>query len=193
MGKSSAGKDTIYSDLIGNEQLCLKRVIMYTTRPIRDSEEHGREYFFVDDDVARRLESQGKVIEMRVYHTMHGEWRYFTVDDQNLDLEEADYLGIGTLESYAKIREYYGDEKVVPIYIEVDDGLRLERALVRERLPQNRKFEEMCRRFLADAKDYSEENLQRAGINRRFHNENERQQCVNEIIQFIQECQRKGE
>lgn len=193
MGKSSAGKDTIYSELIGKEELHLKKVMMYTTRPIRDSEMHGREYFFVDDEAAKELECQGKIIEMRVYHTMHGEWRYFTVDDENLDLKLYDYLGIGTLESYAKIRQYYGDEKVVPVYIEVDDGVRLERALLRERLPQNRKYEEMCRRFLADAKDYSEENLKRAGIDRRFHNDKNRQECIDEIVEFIQECQTKGE
>lgn len=193
MGKSSSGKDTIYTDLIEREELHLNRIIMYTTRPIRDSEEHGREYFFVNTETAEDLENQGKVIEMRVYHTMHGDWRYFTVDDQNLNLEEADYLGIGTLESYAKIREYFGDEKVVPIYIQVDDGIRLERALKRERKPQNQKYEEMCRRFLADAQDYSEENLQQAGISRRFYNEKDRQECMDEIAMFIQECQRKGE
>lgn len=191
MGKSSAGKDTIYSDLISRSELDLRRIVTYTTRPIRDSEQHGREYFFVDDCMADALERQGKVIEKRVYHTVHGEWKYFTVDDQKL--EESDYLGIGTLESYGKIRAFYGAEKVIPIYVEVDDGLRLERALNRERLPQNRKFEEMCRRFLADAQDYSEENLKRAGIDRRFRNDGDRQECVAEIQKFIQECQQKGE
>lgn len=193
MGKSSSGKDTIYNELIGKEELHLNKVVMYTTRPIRDSEEQGREYYFVDIARSDELERQGKIIEMRVYHTIHGEWRYFTVDDQNLDLDKNDYLAIGTLESYVKIREYYGEEKVIPIYIEVDDGIRLERALKRERKPQNQKYEEMCRRFLADAKDYSEENLERTGITRRFSNENDRQECMDEIEEFIRSCQRKGE
>lgn len=185
MGKSSAGKDTIYSELIRREDLHLKRVITYTTRPIRDSEQHGREYYFVDESTAEELDRQGKIIEKRVYYTVHGAWRYFTADD--LNLEESDYLGIGTLESYAKIRTFYGEERVVPIYIEVDDGLRLERALKRECLPQNRKFEEMCRRFLADTKDYSEENLKNAGIDRRFSNDHDQQSCINEIAAFISE------
>lgn len=191
MGKSSSGKDTVYTELVSREELKLKKLIMYTTRPIRDSEEQGREYFFVDDDTADELKRQGRVIEMRVYHTIHGDWRYFTVDDQNLDLEQFDYLAIGTLESYGMIRAYYGEEKVVPIYIEVDDGIRLERALQRERKPQNQKYEEMCRRFLADAKDYSEEKLEEAGITRRFYNEGDRQECMDEIEAFIQECRRE--
>lgn len=193
MGKSSSGKDTIYKELLRKDELGLEKVVIYTTRPIRDSEKHGREYFFVDESAAEELERQGKVIEMRVYHTIHGEWRYFTVDDQNLNLETSDYLAIGTLESYAKIREYYGPDRVVPIYIEVDDGVRLERALARERLPQNQKYEEMCRRFLADAKDYSEENLRKAGIEKRFQNNNDRQTCIDEIETFIRDCQKKGE
>ena len=46
MGKSSSGKDSIYRQLEGNQELGLKRLVIYTTRPIRDGEENGREYFF---------------------------------------------------------------------------------------------------------------------------------------------------
>ena len=49
MGKSAAGKDKIYSRLIGNQELSLKKLILYTTRPIRDGEKNGIEYFFTDD------------------------------------------------------------------------------------------------------------------------------------------------
>ena len=77
----------------------------------------------------KQLEQTGKVIEKRAYHTIYGIWTYFTVDDEHLDLENQDYLAIGTLESYGEDQDYYGDQKVVPLYIEVEDGLRLERAL----------------------------------------------------------------
>ena len=55
------------------------------------------------------------------------------MNDDQIDLEHQNYLIIGTLESYLKIRDYFGKEKVVPIYIEVEDGERLSRALNRER------------------------------------------------------------
>lgn len=189
IGKSSSGKDTIYTELCQRKELALKTLVMYTTRPIRATEEQGKEYFFVDEDTAGDLERQGKIIEMRAYHTVHGVWKYFTVDDENIDFERHDYIAIGTLESYAKIRAYYGEERVIPIYIEVDDGIRLERALQRERRPQNRKYEEMCRRFLADAADYSGEKLAQAGITRRFSNDNDRQECIDEVAAFIKSCQ----
>ncbi len=192
MGKSSTGKDTIFKDVSEREELGLRNLVMYTTRPIREKENDGVEYHFVTEDEADELQRQGKIIELRAYHTVHGIWKYFTVDDEHTDLEHYDYIAIGTLESYVKLKEYYGDEKVIPIYIEVDDGNRLERALKRERKPQNRKFEEMCRRFLADTADFSEENLQKAGITKRFCNDNQREECMQEIADFIRQCQKEG-
>ena len=56
------------------------------------------------------------------------------------------------------------------IYIEVEDGERLMRAIDREKMQDIPKYEEMCRRFLADAVDFSEENLQKAEIYQRFCN-----------------------
>lgn len=193
MGKSGSGKDTIYKDVIAREDLHLKRMVLYTTRPIREKEEDGREYHFVDEARVEDLSRQGKIIEMREYHTIHGIWKYLTVDDDHTNLEKYDYLAIGTLESYKKLKEYYGPDRVVPIYIEVEDGNRLERALKRERKPNNQKYEEMCRRFLADCNDFSEENLQKAGISRRFSNDHDRQECMKEVADFIRESQRKKE
>lgn len=190
IGKSSTGKDTIYKALLDREDLHLRELVMYTTRPIREKEEDGREYHFVDDAAADELVRQGKVIEMRSYDTVHGVWRYFTVDDAHTDLERYDYLAIGTLKSYEKVKDYYGADKVVPVYIEVDDENRLERAFKREKKPQNRKFDEMCRRFLADSADFSEENLIRAGIQRRFSNDRDREECIQEVADFILECQK---
>ena len=104
---------------------------------------------------------EGKIIDERAYDTIHGIWTYFTADDGKTDLSQYDYLGIGTLESYEKLREYYGAEKIVPIYIDVDDGIRLERALKRERKQEVPKYKEMCRRFLADCEDFAEENIEK--------------------------------
>ena len=168
MGKSATGKDTIFEKLLG--KLDLKRIIPYTTRPIRDGEVSGREYHFCTVDDVTRLDAEGRIVELRTYHTVYGPWHYFTVDDGNIQLEKESYLLIGTLEAYTKMRDYFGAEKVVPIYIEVEDGERLLRAIAREKEQDVPKYEEMCRRFLADAKDFSEENLKAAGIERRFLN-----------------------
>ena len=179
MGKSASGKDTIYRKV--KEQMPeLKTIVIYTTRPIREGEQNGREYHFVDDDKLKELQEAGKVIELREYNTVHGIWKYFTADDGQFAGDD-NYLAIGTLESYVQLRDYFGQERLVPIYVEVEDGLRLERALARERMQATPKYEEMCRRFLADAADFSVENLKEAGITRKFTNMDV-DKCVQGII-----------
>lgn len=123
---------------------------------------------------------------MRSYDTVHGKWNYFTAADDQIQLTENSYLVIGTLVSYEKMKEYFGEENIVPVYIEVEDGERLARALERERRQEKPKYAELCRRFLADAEDFSEENLQKQGITKRFYNENA-ETCSDEIVLYIRE------
>lgn len=179
MGKSASGKDTIYKKV--KEQLPeLKTIVIYTTRPIREGEQDGVEYFFVDDNRLQELQEAGKVIELREYNTVHGIWKYFTADDGQFDRNDH-LIAIGTLESYVQLKEYFGDEKLVPIYIEVEDGLRLERALARERQQREPKYEELCRRFLADAADFSVDNLNEAGITQKYFNA-DMDKCIETIV-----------
>ena len=186
IGKSSTGKDSIYKRLLERDDISLNRIASYTTRPIRSKEIPGKEYNFVSIEEKDRLLASGKVIEIRKYDTILGEWFYFTVDDGKVALDKADYLIIGTVESFVKIRDYYGD-RVCPIYIEVDDGVRLERALKRERKQEQPKYEEMCRRFLADQKDFSPENLAKAGVINIFNNDESIEETCDKIVAFIKE------
>ncbi len=184
MGKSASGKDTIYNRLLAMEKLHLRRVVPYTTRPMRSGETDGQTYFFCTEQQVEEFEAAGKIIELRAYHTVYGIWKYFTADDGQICLTESDYLMIGTLEAYEQIRDYFGAEKVCPVYVEVDDGLRLQRALDRERAQDQPKYAEMCRRFLADEEDFSEENLERAGITKRFQN-TDLDQVTQEIASYM--------
>lgn len=184
MGKSSSGKDTLYKEVL-KALPKLKTLVLYTTRPIREGEQEGIEYHFVTDEELERFEKAGKIIEERTYDTVYGAWKYATIEDGQINLAAYDYLVIGTLESYAGMKKCYGAENLVPIYIEVEDGERLSRALLRERQQEQPKYEEMCRRFLADQKDFSEENLEEAGIVRRYYND-DKVQCLEKIIGEIQ-------
>lgn len=184
MGKSSSGKDTIYKRLMEDEVLDFKNIVGYTTRPIREGETDGKEYFFVTTETMEEMFQSGKVIEHRAYNTVHGVWNYFTADDGQMDFESSDYLLIGTLESYENIRKYYGDEVLVPIYVYVDDGVRLQRALSREMQQKEPKYAELCRRFLADEADFSKENIEKNNINKIFEN-NDLEECIEEIKKYI--------
>ncbi len=187
MGKSSSGKDTIYKRLL--EDSTLHTVVMYTTRPIREGEAEGREYHFVSDAELVRFEKQGLVIEKRSYNTVHGVWNYFTVKDEHIDLDHFDYLMIGTPDSYKSTKAYFGQEKLVPIYIALDDGVRLQRALDREKKQENPRYQEMCRRFLADSEDFSDIKLEEAGIRRSFYND-DLDRCIAEIREYMAHCGR---
>ena len=155
VGKSSSGKDTIYKKLLENSSLQLQRIVPYTTRPVRAGECEGVEYHFTTVDAMERLQDENKIIECRSYETVYGVWYYFMAKD-----------------------------RVVPIYIDLDDGERLSRALRREKKQSQPRYEEMCRRYLADAKDFSLENLEQAGITRCFNNHNLKK-CYAEISEYI--------
>lgn len=186
MGKSSSGKDTLYRNLMADEELALRPIVPYTTRPIRAGEQDGVEYHFTDEAGYLRLQAEGRIIEARAYETVHGRWRYFTVADGGLDLDAADYCMIGTLEAYVSLRDYFGCERVVPVLIELDDGERLCRALARERAQAQPRYEEMCRRFLSDCQDFSEERIRDAGIGIRFCND-DLERCMEDIRLYIQQ------
>lgn len=185
MGKSASGKDTIYKIL--REKLPqIKTVVPYTTRPIRAGENEGVEYHFVSGKELSGLEKQGKVIEKRTYQTVYGPWSYATVDDGQIVLDMHNYFMIGTLESYEAVRNYFGSDALIPLYIEVEDGERLQRALDRERQQTKPKYAEMCRRFLADEADFSNENMEKCEISEKNIFENkELESCVQALVNEI--------
>lgn len=183
MGKSSSGKDTIFKKL--KEKLDVNTYVMYTTRPIREGEKEGVTYHYISDEKMQKYidgKENNKLIEYRTYQTVHGPWTYATIADEQFKTNK-DMMMLGTLESYEKMKKHFQKE-LLPIYIEVEDGLRLERALKREREQKEPKYAELCRRFLADSKDFSEENLKKAGIVKRFENI-ELDKCLNEILEEI--------
>lgn len=183
MGKSASGKDSVYRGLM--KRFSFEKIVMYTTRPMRQGEKDGVQYYFTDEARYHQLLEAGKVIESRCYQTVHGPWIYYTVDDGSIRREgKEQYLVIGTLESYEKLKEYFGVDMLVPIYLEVNDGLRLERAFAREKAEAVPRYSEMCRRYLADEEDFSEEKLNAAGIDKRFSNE-QLEQCLGEIEAYI--------
>ena len=178
-GKSASGKDSIYKALLEDKELRLNPMVLYTTRPMRDGEREGKEYFFVDENTYKKLEEENKVIECRTYNTVHGPWRYFTVSTAIDEDREEYYLGIGTLESFIHLKEYYGSGRMLPLYIEVEDGDRLIRAIRREKASGHPDYKEMCRRYIADDMDFSEEMLSKAGIINELRFENkDLKECI---------------
>lgn len=181
MGKSGTGKNTIYKKIL--EKTDLSKLIPYTTRPIRENEIDKVDYNFVSEKEKDSLLKEGKVLEIRNYDTVFGIWSYFTVND-DLWKKNNDQIIIGTLDTYINLKRNCTDREIIPIYIVVEDGERLERSLKREQNEKSPKYKEMCRRFIADEEDFSEDRLEAAKIEYRFIND-DLDETVDEIIEFI--------
>lgn len=143
MGKSSSGKDTLFKEV--KEALPeLRTVTLYTTRPIREGEKDGVEYFFVTDEVLDDYGRRGLVVEERGYHTVCGLWRYATVDDGQIDLAASDYLVIGTLESYERCGNTTGQSSWSPSTSKWRTASGLQEPCSGRRAQAEPKYAEMC-------------------------------------------------
>ncbi len=157
VGKSGSGKDTFYKAVMEKYRGRLTPIIPCTTRPMREGEVSGENYFFVTDAELRRLERENKIIEKREYHTVQGLWTYFT---PKFELEPGrDYILITTLEGVHSFIAAFGEDAVRPVYLTLPDGVRLHRCLDREDGQLRPDYAEMCRRYLADEADFSLDKL----------------------------------
>lgn len=154
VGKSGSGKDTLRARIL---ERCpeLVPVIPHTTRPRRAGEIEGQNYCFVTEEQLRQYEARGQVIEKREYHTVQGLWTYFT---PRFPLDQ-DRLLITTPDGARALMDAYGPQAVHIVYLHVDDRTRLLRCIKREERQKRPDYAELCRRFLADQSDFSDDRL----------------------------------
>lgn len=155
VGQSSTGKDTIKAELLSTMPK-LKDYTYCTTRPKRDGEVDGREYFFKTREDYENNEVSGVVIESRVYN-FNGNTPvvYYSLAKE---IDEEAYIITGTPDMCHSFIEYYGSGIVKPIFIVVPDRERLIRAIKRE---DNNKgnYKEVARRFYDEFNEYTKENI----------------------------------
>lgn len=194
MGKSSAGKDTIYSKL--KDKIQTNLYVPYTTRPKREGEENGIQYFFKTKEEIEQLSKSGKIMESRNYNVINAQgqkdvWTYATVYDEQFN-KQGDYMSIGTLESYTSILKYLKENpekniNMIPVYISIDEEERKRRATERENKQAKPNYEEMNRRLQADNIDFSDEKLKEANIGKKQTFENyDLDLCVENIVKYVE-------
>lgn len=190
IGKSASGKDTVYEEVRKSfDELGLRQLVMYTTRPKRVGEEDGHEYNFITSEKLDEMDEAGKVIERRDYDTQYGIWSYAIIDDEQLVSNQDYVIKEETPAGYEKLSAHFGKEHVIPIYIYVEDGVRLLRALSREMGQENPRYDEMCRRYLSDCSDFAKIDV--AEDVTRFVNDNV-EKCSEDIIAFIENVLNAG-
>ena len=75
IGCTCSGKSSI---LNGLNELGIPKILNYTTRPKRPSEQTGEDYFFVSDEEFTTLETLGYFAEITEFNVKDSVWRYAT-------------------------------------------------------------------------------------------------------------------
>ena len=148
-GKGGSGKDTLMNLILSGGRKDIKRLVLYTTRPKRDSEVEGVSYYFKSVEDFSDLENKGFFIETRSYDTVEGIWRYGTP----LDVRDKDkvYITVGPYGQYTVLKERLGDD-IKGIYLEASVYNCIKRMLERSNTEVD--IIESCRRIYSDSNDY---------------------------------------
>jgi len=140
-GKTNSGKTTIAKEL---EKLGLKRVVTYTTRPIRSNEVDGIDYHFINNDEFNQKKNEGFFIETAEYNAAFGYCQYGSAKNSIVDntVIVLNPYGVKKLEELNK--DFIG------VYLDLSDENIKKRAELR-----GDSTEEIERRLIADKKDFS--------------------------------------
>lgn len=119
-GKTASGKDTVISKLLSLLP-GFKKVVTTTSRPPRDGEQSGVDYFFISREDFKQKIERGNFIE----YVEYGGNFYGTEKTQLMDANQ-DLIWKIDPSRAGKIRELI-DSRVLVIYLTVDDSVVLER------------------------------------------------------------------
>lgn len=134
VGASGSGKTSVAKEL---EKRGYKRVVTYTTRPMRDGEKDNDDYHFLPDD-----EFEG-IKDCFVEHSTYREWKYGCYVSTK-DIDNKDSVVILTPKGMRKLKQLYPKDVFV-VYLDVDRSSRLIKMLLR-----GDDVEEAYRRNLSD-------------------------------------------
>ena len=147
LGKGGAGKTT------AQELLCKKKdyhqIISCTTRPQREREYDGVHYHFLTHQEFTQDLYDEKFIEALEFNGWFYGARLEDLDSEKINVGVFTPGGIRALLETADIYNL----KVMVVFVQASGKARLLRSISREKNPD---ISEVCRRFLADEKDFAE-------------------------------------
>jgi guanylate kinase len=148
IGKAGSGKDTILQKVL-EKDCTLHEIVSCTTRPPREGEIDGINYFFLDPETFGDKVLKGEMLEA----TCFNDWFYGT----GFESLRSDIWNIGVFNP-AGIESLLHNKNVDVhvFYVQASDKTRLLRQLNRESDPD---VNEIIRRFRADMLDFDGEEL----------------------------------
>ena len=142
MGEAGTGKDTICKNLCLAYPNIFHRVISHTTRPRRENETEGSDYYFIKQEEW----DQYRFIEETKFNNWYYGTNFEALDSNKINVAVMNPAGVL---SFLKSK----DINIIKIIkLEVPAKIRIERQLKRE---ENPNVSEICRRFLADENDFT--------------------------------------
>ena len=145
VGKTASGKTTVANELCKNHGY--KRIITYTTRPMRENEVQDVDYHFISDEQFNEMVKNNEFTEYKRYNTAHGVWSYGSVITSEQELSDDCYVIIltpqGLRDLSKKISQY------IAFYLNVSFESQLERLKRRGDEEQ-----QIIKRLRNDAKDF---------------------------------------
>lgn len=155
-GAGGSGKDTTLN-ILKKQYSNLQACVSHTTRPMRQGEVEGREYFFIDNAEFESLYEQGQFIETRTYHVATEEISHYGMSEGEVTnkLMQGHVIMILDLQGLLELKKYYQDTDVDihAFYINVDEDVRLDRYLKRDKMTV-KVVHECLRRIDADKIDF---------------------------------------
>jgi guanylate kinase len=145
VGKSGSGKDTLAKRL--SELPGWNNIVSCTTRPKREYEVDGKDYYFITNEEFAQKVLNGDMLEATCFNN----WHYGTMKSA---LQDGINVGVWNPEGYDCLREtvkFDKDVKLFAYYLQCDDKMRLLRQLNREEHPD---VHEIVRRFGTDEEDF---------------------------------------
>ena len=143
-GKAGAGKDSLYKELLERKSDMFNPLISCTTRPKREGEVDGKDYYFISRETFEKMLLNGDFLEACVFN----DWGYGTPMAQLVE----DKINLGIFNPSGV--EYLCDNPSIDLkvlYLIVDAKERLIRQLKREEHPN---IDEIVRRYAVDEKDF---------------------------------------
>ena len=145
VGKTASGKTTVANELCENHGY--KRIITYTTRPMRDNEVQDVDYHFISDEQFNKMIENNEFTEYKRYDTAHGVWSYGSVITSEQELSDDCYVIILTPQGLRDLSKKMS--RYIAFYLNVSLESQFERLKKRGDEEQ-----QIIKRLQNDAKDF---------------------------------------
>lgn len=145
VGKTASGKTTVANELCKHHGY--KRIITYTTRPMRKNEVQDVDYHFISDEQFNKMVENNEFTEYKRYNTAHGVWSYGSIITLEQEYSDDCYVIILTPQGLRDLSKKVS--RYIAFYLNVDFKTQLERLKKRGDEQQ-----QIIKRLKNDAKDF---------------------------------------